>query len=290
VNYLDGILKLDAAKTWDLSPFAYADGPTINARLYATSAITTSTLLLPEQWSNANVVEIGGSGEYRMPVDVDSAYAFARGAVGAGLASRSSTPDTAVRRGYAHVTAALGVVRPLVGRFSQIRLRVFGGYAENAPRQRAIYASSQDPLETFANDLFRGRGAILKQDGVNYLPLGGAGLRGLDFNIPLERVVAGNAEVLQRLIARRGSWGNVSVSLSVFGDVGVASSKSEGLTTDVLSDAGAGLAIRGRFFDRNLSVRLDAPIFVNRAGFSWRGLGGNGSVAPRWVLSVGDLW
>ena len=32
-------------------------------------------------------------------------------------------------------------------------------WRNDAPRQRAIFASSQDPFETFNNDLFRGRGA-----------------------------------------------------------------------------------------------------------------------------------
>jgi len=38
-------------------------------------------------------------------------------------------------------------------------------------------------------------------------------------------------------------------------------------------------------------VRLDAPILVNRNGLAGGGgLGGNGSFAPRWVITVGDWW
>jgi len=58
-----------------------------------------------------------------------------------------------------------------------------------------------------------------------------------------------------------------------------------------LSDAGAGLIARGRLYDRDFYVRLDAPVFVNQARLAGgRGLGGNGSFAPRWTFTVGDLW
>ena len=63
------------------------------------------------------------------------------------------------------------------------------------------------------------------------------------------------------------------------------------LESDVLSDAGAGLIARGRLYDRDFYVRLDAPVFVNRPSLAGgRGLGGNGSFAPRWTFTVGDLW
>jgi hypothetical protein len=58
----------------------------------------------------------------------------------------------------------------------------------------------------------------------------------------------------------------------------------------MLSDAGAGIITRGRLYDRAVALRLDAPILVNQAGFAgWRGMG-NGSIAPRWTLTIGDLW
>jgi hypothetical protein len=172
-----------------------------------------------------------------------------------------------------------------------MHLRVFGGFADNAPRQRAVFAATQDPFETFNNDLFRPRGALLKRPGLNYLPLGGAGLRGFGLNVPLERVVAGNLEVVQRLISGKGIWGYGSIAFSIFGDAGVASSKSLDLDNSALSDAGAGLIARGRLYDRNLYVRLDAPVFVNHTSLAGgKGLGGNGSFAPRWTITVGDLW
>jgi hypothetical protein len=63
------------------------------------------------------------------------------------------------------------------------------------------------------------------------------------------------------------------------------------LPDSFLADAGAGLIVRGRLYDRDVYVRLDAPVFVNHSGLAGGGgLGGHGSFAPRWTLTVGDLW
>ncbi|MEO6876897.1 MAG: hypothetical protein ABI205_00345, partial [Gemmatimonadaceae bacterium] len=192
---------------------------------------------------------------------------------------------------YFRAEGSVGAVRSLVGTTSQLRVRLYGGVAKDAPRQRAIYASSQDPFETFNNDLFRSRGALFKQRGVNYLPLGGAALRGFGFDVPLTGVGAANGEVVQRLGATKGQWGQATVSFSVFGDAGVASANQVTLSNAFLADAGAGLILRGNIYDKSFLVRLDAPVFVNQTSLAGgRGLGGNGSIAPRWTISVGDIW
>jgi hypothetical protein len=84
------------------------------------------------------------------------------------------------------------------------------------------------------------------------------------------------------------------VSLIGFGDVARVSSKEYlDLTNSFLSDAGAGLQVRGKLYDRNVNVRLDIPFFANQSGFAaWKTFGrsGGGSFAPRWVLTVGDLF
>ena len=61
---LDGILKLDVEKHWDLRPFILARGPAIEASVYATTAYASEPLLTPEQWSAAHVTELGGSASY----------------------------------------------------------------------------------------------------------------------------------------------------------------------------------------------------------------------------------
>ena len=82
-----------------------------------------------------------------------------------------------------------------------------------------------------------------------------------------------------------------SISLSLFGDAGRATATYVALTNQTLADAGAGLVARGRLYDRDVYVRLDAPVFVNQSGLAGgRDWVGNGSFAPRWMITVGDLW
>ncbi|HXD50077.1 MAG TPA: M1 family aminopeptidase [Gemmatimonadaceae bacterium] len=290
-NYLDGLVKLDLYKNWDLSPFIYTPGPAISVRAYATAALPSDSLTLPEQWTNVNVAEVGGSGSYRTTLTADSEYVIARASAGLGVATNTVSPPGEPSRGYLRAEASVGAVQSLVGTASQLRLRVYGGVARNAPEQRAIFASSADPFETFTNDLFRSRGALLKQPGVNYLPLGGAGMRGFAITTALDRVVALNGEWLQRLASTHGEWGRATVSFSAFGDVASASSRYVALSSSLLEDAGAGLVVKGRLYDRELSLRFDAPLFVNHTSLAgWRGLGDNASFTPRWVFTVGDLW
>ncbi|HEY9228204.1 MAG TPA: hypothetical protein VIP11_16225, partial [Gemmatimonadaceae bacterium] len=120
----------------------------------------------------------------------------------------------------------------------------------------------------------------------------GAGLRGFRSDLALKDVFSSNLEFAQRVGSLRGQWGNVAVSLTAFGEAGLLPTKPDSsITNNLLSDVGAGIELRGRFYDRDFHVRLDAPVFVNQAGLAgWRGLGRNGSFAPRWVLTVGDLW
>lgn len=291
-NYLDGLLKLDVYRKWDLSPFVFTPGPSIAAKAYVTGAVPSSNLLLPEQWAKTNVAEVGGTASYKTTVDADGAYSIARASVATGFAVSNSSSANEPTRGYLRLEGSAGAVRALVGGQSEIHVRVYGGLAHNAPRQRAIFASSQDPFQTFDNDLFRGRGALFKQDGLNFLPLGGAGLRGYNTNLAFDGVAAANGEMVQRLAGADGLWGRATVGFSIFGDVGFASSKLANLPDALFSDAGAGLVVRGRIYDRDLYVRLDAPVFANHGAFAGgRGLAKRyGSLAPRWVLSIGDLW
>jgi hypothetical protein len=291
VALLDGILKLDAAKEWDVSPFIMANGPTITASMYFSGAYPSQTLLLPEQWSDVHVTELGGTGVFASTPTADSESVRVRASLGVGVAAGTSSPDAEASRGYARGEISLGATRTLQLSQRTVSVRVYGGFARNAPRQRAVFASSQDPFETFANDFYRPRGALLKQDGVNFLPLGGAGLRGFDEDLALDRVLAGNAQYSEKLYATRGAWGSGAVWANAFGDVGIASALGGTLPDPLLVDAGVGLTARGTVYDRPVTIRLDVPLFVNHAGFAGgKGLGGNGSVAARWVLSFGDLW
>jgi hypothetical protein len=254
-------------------------------------AIPTDSLLLPEQWSNSNLVEVGGTASYKTTVLPDSEYALSRGAIAFGYAASNGAGALSPAGAYLRAEGSVGTIRSLVGTASQLHVRAFGGVARGAPRQRAIYASTQDPFETFNNDLFRPRDAVLKQRGVNYLPLGGAGLRGFGVNVPLDAVIAGNGEIVQRLATAKGKWGQGTASFSIFADAGSGSASRIELPNALLTDAGAGLILRGRIYDRNFYARLDAPLIVNHTSLAGgQGLGGSGSFAPRWTISVGDLW
>jgi hypothetical protein len=253
--------------------------------------VPSDSLLLPEQWSPATVVEAGGTASYRSAVTADSDYVTMRGSLASGLATSVFATRQEHTRGYMRADASMGGTWSLNGSASQLHIRVYGGVAHNAPRQRSIFASSDDPFDTFRNDLVRGRGALFKQTGINYLPLGGAALRGFRTDVALDAVGAVNGEFVQRLGEATGSWGRASISLSLFGDAGRATATYTALSNQTLADAGAGLVARGRLYDRDVYVRLDAPVFVNQSGLAGgTGLGGRGSIARRWTITVGDLW
>jgi hypothetical protein len=291
VNYVDGLFKADVYKKWDLSPFIFTPGPKISANAYVTFAVPSDTMLLPEQWVESSVSELGGSASYRTPIDADGEYSIAKLSLATGLAASALASRTEHTRGYLRAEGSLGAVRSIIGTASQIRVRLYGGVAKNAPKQRQLFAASQDPFATFRNDLFRPRGALFKQDGVNYLPIGGAGIRGIRYDVALDAVASINAEYVQRLVSSRGDWGTGTLSLSLFGDAGAVSGSYVTIPNGTLSDAGAGLVARGRLYDRDVYVRLDAPIYVDHAGLAGgKGLGGNGSIARRWMITVGDLW
>lgn len=292
LNFIDGIFKADLYKNWDLSPFILTPGPRISAKAYATVSAPTDSLLLPEQWAQITIGEVGGSGAYRTTMLADSSFVQVRGALGLGGGINGSNGEAS--RGYVRGEGSVAGVGSLIGTALQVRLRAYGGFAPNAPLQRKVFASAVDPLTSFNNDLFRPRGALFKQENVNYLPIGGAGLRAYGIALPLDAVAAVNGELAQRLGTARGDWGRATVSLIGFGDVARVSSKEYlDLTNSFLSDAGAGLQVRGKLYDRNVNVRLDIPFFANQSGFAaWKTFGrsGGGSFAPRWVLTVGDLF
>lgn len=291
VNYVDGLFKTGLSKTWDLSPFVLTPGPKISAKAYATFSVPSDSLMLPEQWSPSTVTEVGGMGSYRSAILADSEYVTAKGSLGLGLAASALASRTEHTRGYLRAEGSVGAVRNLGTTASQLHLRLFAGLAHNAPRQRSIFASSQDPFETFRNDLWRARGALFKRDGFNYLPLGGAALRGFKTDVALDGVVSTNIEFVQRLLDVQGQWGRGSLALSFFGDAGKGTATYTALQDNAFVDGGAGLVARGRIYDRPIYVRLDAPVFVNHSGLAGgTGLGGRGSIARRWMITVGDLW
>ena len=280
--FLDGIARADLARNWDLSPFILANGPNIGATVGVTATYPLDGALLPEQWNNSNVIEAMGSVRYSAPSEPDgqTTTASVEGGVGYSAARDLSTTS----RPYARVLASLESETYLApGR--SVRIGLNAGLAPDAPLQRSIFASSADPWQTFDDDYYRPRGAVFKQPNVSVIPLGGARLRGFSPLLGLNKVVSANIEASQRLKTWSGDFGQLALWAGPFLDAGAASASSlspAGLSDPMLIDAGLGILVRGRFYDRPIMMRLDAPLAVNHP-VTPSSLGGL-PAAIRWTL------
>jgi hypothetical protein len=171
---------------------------------------------------------------------------------------------------------------------TRLSARVFGGFSGNTPPQRALYAASRDPISTFENHWYRPHRAFLKllrtevSSDLAYLPLGGAGLRGYGPDVALDRVVATNVEARRRLLGPFGGARGVSLWGAAFADVGVGrlASPAPGDGQTVFADFGPGLSLRGRFYDRDVQLRVDLALYAYQRGRS----------APSLLLTFNDLW
>jgi hypothetical protein len=80
-------------------------------------------------------------------------------------------------------------------------------------------------------------------------------------------VFSANVEAAQLLNTWTGDFGALSLWVGPFADAGTgvaAASSPAGLQSHLLVDVGLGIALRGRFYDRDIRLRLDAPLVVNR--------------------------
>jgi len=288
--FLDGIARIDLRRRWDLSPFTLVSGPQINVTARLTGAYPTDRFVLPEQWDDAQVTELGGSATLRMPPDDDGSYQSFGASIGAGLSRPRVGGEMA--KGYVRGDISGTQVQYFQGGAIAVIGRLYAGGESRAPLQRAIFASTSDPFQTFWSNWYRPRGSLYKLDAVNVLPLGGAMLRGYSFDFGLSRVGAANLELAQRLrefgsraTGRRAIW------FSAFGDIAAASSDFVPFHGSMLLDAGVGLSLRGRVYDRDVHFRLDFPLFVKQPNLA----GGpsfarKGSLGFRYVFSLQDLW
>src|SRR5439155_14544380 len=63
--FLEGIGLFALRRSWNVSPFTLARGPRIELSTHIGGAYPTDRFVLPEQWSNNQVTEIGGGGSVR---------------------------------------------------------------------------------------------------------------------------------------------------------------------------------------------------------------------------------
>ena len=232
--------------------------------------------LLPELWRPSRTLDLDARTRYQRG-SIGGSYTFVepRAVVGIG----------AGRTSYGKFELAMGRVQTLSER-SLLSIRLYGGVAgDSVPAQRALFLSAADPVTTFGNHWWRPAGSILKQPGVNWLPLGGAALRGYRWDLASDAVVGGNLEASHRIAEIEHDGSPLGVWVNTFADV----ASTSGIRP--LSDAGVGLSLRGRFYDRDIVVRLDSPFFVNKPSLAIdRGRAGQGQVAPRWAISFNDIW
>ncbi|HEU4995108.1 MAG TPA: M1 family metallopeptidase [Gemmatimonadaceae bacterium] len=242
--------------------------------LALTGAFPTLGPLLPELWSAQN------SGDLT-------------------LASRWTLGPTRASHWFINPTVVLGVADEGYGKAElaagrifvpsdvvRVGLRAFGATEWQTPPQRALYVSAKDPLSTYDNNWWRPAGAILKRPGVDWLPLGGGALRGYDWRIASDDYLyGGNVDASVRLAQFNPTFGAMTFALHGFGDFG------NGKGFDTLGDAGVGISVRGRLFDKPVFLRVDSPFYVSEPALALdRGRAGSGEVAPRWAITFADIW
>ena len=284
---LDGIGMLQAAKTWNGDRYHRATGPRRSTTFSLIASTVHDTLFAPlARWEDRDLVEVGLS--HRRSLGTGRGYA--RIHLGAGLAG--PTPDDAVEsRAYPRLELELGDVRPWAGGRAEFRVRAFGGYAEDAARQRLFREGARDPIETFANHLTRPRNGVLSHPDAHYRRIGGFGMRGSGVRYLAPSGASLNVDQAVRLASVQGSSGTQALWLSAF--AGGFVPLSEGDLANVL-EGGLSLAVKGRFYDRDFGIRLDVPLYYLRTGTadpaSPDGESPFETAEARWGFTFGDLW
>jgi hypothetical protein len=118
--------------------------------------------------------------------------------------------------------------------------------------------------------------------------LGGGGLRGYDPSITTKDIAAINLEVGRTMTTIGPPASRLSLGAALFADAADAELIPD--ERQLLGDAGVGLSIRGNLFDRPITLRLDAPVWVSERALSVGGQSTGQTVAWRWAFSLRDLW
>jgi hypothetical protein len=233
--------------------------------------------LVPERWTARRTLDFSARGRFQRGRS-DRSHWFAEPSGVAGVSGAAGRTHS----WYLKLELAVGHLQHFSDD-AEVGIRGYAGVA-SAPAQRQLSFNAADPIATFENDWWRPAGAILKRPGVNWLPLAGAALRGFRWDIPVDHLEGGNIDASRRVV----SWSSDSLSLRIhaFGDAAYVDDRHT-----LLSDAGVGLSVRGRLYDRRITIRLDSPFFVNRPLLAIdRGRAGPEQLAPRWAISFSDIW
>jgi hypothetical protein len=290
---LDGIALIDYTKRWDLSPFHFARGPRVSVTAGALGAFPFDRNFLPTAWKEADIAELRTSASVHLP----AGRVPARGAapldtlrVTGSLYGGYLGPERSVSgdRGYLRAEVDGVRVRYTADTATAMVLRAFAGWNRGTPEQRTLRAGARDAVDTFSQHWYRPRDAILRLDGVHYVPLGGAGIRAAAPDVFIAGALGANAEVAQRLHRLPEHLGQLAVWGSVFADAAYARPMhTTTFQSELLADAGAGVSLRGRLFDRGVRARIDVPFLTTHPGLT---RSGGGSFAARYVFALEDWY
>ena len=281
---LDGVAKLNVAKSWDQSQFPLANGQRRFLTLALTATLPYDTAWMdPLRWEDARVVD--ASAEYRWSAPRPDGLSARALVVGGLVAPRAALGgDT---RGFGRVQVEGSKVRTFGARsVNSAMLRLFAGASHDAPRQRSIGLSSLGPTETFGNHLLRGRGAPLARSDVHYVVPGNAGLRGYSPLLRVTNVAAANAQLSRVVYSPRARSLAPRVSLSAFTDLawGSLDVLGTGGQGRFFGDAGLGASFGGTLYDQSYTVRVDFPLWTRDA------VSGSDEGTVNWVVSLGELF
>lgn len=293
VGLLDGVAMVDYSRTRHVDRFYAARGPRVSVTTGAVAAFPFDRNFLPTAWKEADLAELYASATVTAPLGrvprsrpapLDTLRV--RAAIHGGYLG----PERGVSgdRGYARVEAEAVAVSYTADTATAFVLRGFAGWNQGTPEQRTLRAGARDAVETFYQHWYRPADAILRQEGVHYVPLGGAGIRSASPEVFLAGAAGLSGEAAHRILPLPRALGRLALWASVFGDAAWARPlHSTAFDSELIADAGAGVSVRGRLFDRNVRVRVDVPFLTTHPGLTRRG---GGSFAARYVLTLDDWY
>ena len=271
VGKLDDVIVVDGSH---VAPFHGRTSGWFGGRITFSEAIEgVQRSPVPELWSMRSAVDYALDLHPRWRRGSSDLFVDAQGVLGAhagGYFNKAQVAAGVIRRGGRNELRARGFV---------------GATGGTIPAQRALLLSSQDAVSTWRHHWWRPRMSLLKQEGVNGLPLGGAGLRGFDWRIAANSVAASNLD-LSRIL-----WQGQGANALAWRLHGFADAASAGATvSELLYDAGIGLSVRGQLFDRPIALRLDAPLVVSHPELARDGAVTHERIRFRYALSFTDIW